>query len=72
MAMSAEQAFWDRNYYQLGRIRYPDELLAHTMLEAQGHDLGEWIVESFAALAQDPPAAYQAQTAQPDDAMPTG
>ena len=43
--------------YKLVRMRYPDELLATTTLDAQGRALGEWIVGSFEALANDPPPA---------------
>ena len=41
--------------YKLVRMRYPDELLAASTLDAQGRALGEWIVEAFEALVEDPP-----------------
>lgn len=43
--------------YRNVRLRYPDELLAHTTLEQQGITLGKWIVDAFEALAGDPPDA---------------
>jgi hypothetical protein len=44
-------------YWRLNRLRYPDELLSQTSLEAQGQELGRWIVGSFGALADHPPPA---------------
>jgi hypothetical protein len=49
--------FWLAGYYRLARLRYPDELLRETTLEAQGRDLGQWISDAFGALADDPPPA---------------
>lgn len=49
--------FWIAGYYRLARLRYPDELLRETTLEAQGRELGRWVVETFCALADDPPPA---------------
>ncbi len=51
------QYFWIGGYYRLARLRYPDELLRDTTLEAQGRQLGCWVVGSFGALADDPPPA---------------
>lgn len=46
--------FWvDR--WRLMRLRYPDELLNQTTLEAQGVELGTWVVQAFEDLANDPP-----------------
>ena len=42
---------------KVARLRYPDELLAATTLEAQGRDLGRWVLAAFAALADDTPPA---------------
>ena len=41
--------------YLLVRLRYPDELLVASSLEAQGRTLGAWVIEAFEALAGDPP-----------------
>ncbi len=49
--------FWIAGYYRFARLRYPDELLRETTLEAQGRELGRWVVETFGALADDPPPA---------------
>jgi len=49
--------FWHGGYYRVCKPRYPDELLATTSLEEQGTALGKWAVESFEALADNPPPA---------------
>jgi hypothetical protein len=48
--------FWE-GYWRLARLRYPDELLKDTTLEKQGRAVGNWVVESFGMLADDPPGA---------------
>ena len=48
-------ATWFGRYHRLVRLKYPDELLAQTTLEAQGQALGEWVVEAFQQLAQNAP-----------------
>jgi hypothetical protein len=42
-------------WHRLVRLKYPDELLAHTTLEDQGRALGEWVVAAFQALAANVP-----------------
>jgi len=49
--------FWLDPYYRLARVRYPDALLAATTLEEQGRSLGQWVAETFAQLAEEPPPA---------------
>jgi hypothetical protein len=49
--------FWIGGYYRLARLRYPDELLGATTLEAQGRELRRWVLDAFTALADDPPPA---------------
>ena len=46
---------WFGGYHRLVQLKYPDELLAQTTLEAQGQALGEWVVEAFGRLAQNAP-----------------
>lgn len=46
---------WIAGGYKLARMKYPDELLAQTSLEAQGVGLGRWVVDSFKKLAAKPP-----------------
>ena len=42
-------------YWRLNRYRYPEELLAETMLDGQVAALGEWVVKSFRKLSDVPP-----------------
>jgi hypothetical protein len=46
---------WFSGYHRLVRLKYPDELLVQTTLEAQGQALGEWVVEAFERMAQNAP-----------------
>ena len=46
---------WFGGYHRLVRLKYPDELLAQTTLEAQGQALGEWVVQAFERLTQNVP-----------------
>jgi hypothetical protein len=46
---------WFSEYYRLVRVKYPDELLLATTLEAQGLELGRWVVETFKLLKAKPP-----------------
>jgi hypothetical protein len=46
---------WFSGYHRLIRLKYPDELLAQTTLEAQGQALGEWVVEVFGRLVKNMP-----------------
>jgi hypothetical protein len=48
-------ATWFDGYHRLVRLRYPDQLLAQSTLDAQGRNLGEWIVETFATPSANPP-----------------
>lgn len=49
------QDFGISGRYRLMRVKYPDELLNQNGVEAQGEELGRWIVASFNALANNPP-----------------
>jgi hypothetical protein len=58
-------------WHRLVRLKYPDELLAQTTLEARGQALGEWIVEAFERLAQNaPPQSASSDT--PDSGLTAG
>jgi len=41
--------------WTLARFKYPEELLAHRIMEDQAQALGGWVVESFNLLAAAPP-----------------
>jgi hypothetical protein len=41
--------------WRLFRFRYPEEVLAGTTLDAQVTLLGDWVIESFRLLADNPP-----------------
>jgi hypothetical protein len=47
---------WIAGGYKLARIKYPDELLAQTSLEAQGVALGRWVLDSFQEPGGETPA----------------
>lgn len=51
------QGFQATLYYHhlFARLLFPDELLTHTSLEAQGRAVGEWVVEAFTLLRGSPP-----------------
>jgi hypothetical protein len=42
-------------WHRLVRLKYPDELLGETTAEAQGENLGAWVVEAFRSLADNVP-----------------
>lgn len=42
-------------FWRLWRVRYPEELLAESTIDAQAQVLADWILESFRILEESPP-----------------